>query len=78
MRALNIDEIAERNQEILLINRKHGSIFIGTLRRTYDNFAPHCADNEKLGNVLHKLDVASLSDLVRDHKAGKLEQICRG
>ncbi len=78
MRASNIDEIDELNQETLVINRKHGTTFIGTLRKTYGcNFAPHCADNEKLGNVLHKMDVASLADLMRDHRAGKLKQICR-
>lgn len=79
MRTSNIDEIDELNQETLVINRKHGTTFIGILRKTYGcNFAPHCADNEKLGNVLHKMDVASLADLVRDHRAGKLKQICRG
>ncbi len=52
---------------------------IGTLRKTYGHgFAPHCAESERLGNVLHKMDVASLTELLRDHKAGKLKLICRG
>ncbi len=72
----NIDEINERKREI---SRKHGDTLIGTLRKSYgSDFAPHCADTEKLSNVLHKMDTASLSDLLRDHKAGKLKQICRG
>jgi hypothetical protein len=36
-----------------------------------------CADNEKLSEILHKLDEPSLSHLLRDHDAGRLEQICR-
>ena len=36
-----------------------------------------CADDEKLGDVLHKVDEPSLSQLIRDHEAGKLDQICR-
>jgi hypothetical protein len=28
-------------------------------------------------NPLHKLDEPSLSSLIQDHAAGKLEQICR-
>ncbi len=73
-----IDEILERKLGTLLISRRHGKTFIGTLRKTYGcNFAPHCAENEKLGNVLHKMDLASLTELLRDHKAGKLNQICR-
>ncbi len=73
-----IDEILERKLETLLVSQKYGQTFIGTLRKTYGcGFAPHYAENEKLGNVLHKMDAASLTDLMRDHKAGKLKQICR-
>jgi hypothetical protein len=32
---------------------------------------------QKLSDVLAKLDEPSLSQLIRDHEAGKLEQICR-
>src|SRR5438067_731203 len=34
-------------------------------------------DDEKLSDVLHKLDEPSLSHLIRDHRAGYLKQICR-
>jgi hypothetical protein len=65
----------EENGEL---SRKHGGILIGTLRETYGlGFAPGCADHAKLSDVLAKLDEPSLSQLVRDHEAGKLEQICR-
>jgi hypothetical protein len=60
------------------LSRKHGSTLIGTLRETYGlGFAPGCADYAKLSDVLAKLDEPSLSQLIRDHEAGKLEQICR-
>jgi hypothetical protein len=49
------------------IARKHGNTLIGTLRRTYgQNFASGIADGEKIGDVLHRLDEQSLSELVRD------------
>ena len=66
----------DKNSEI---SRKHGNTLIRTLRKTYGpGFAKGCAHNEKLSDVLAKLDEASLSRLVHDHEAGKLEQICRG
>jgi hypothetical protein len=59
------------------ISRKHGNTLIRTLRKTYGtDFAKDCADSEKLSDVLHKMDEPSLSKLVHDHEAGKLEQIC--
>ncbi len=55
------------------INRKHGNTLIRTLRKTYGrNFAKACADDEKLSDVLAKLDDRSLSKLVRDYEAGML------
>ncbi len=58
------------------ISRKHGNTLIRTLRKTYGpGFAKGCADDEKLSDVLHKLDESSLTHLVRDHATGKLEQI---
>lgn len=58
------------------MSRKHGNTLIRTLRKTYGpGFAKDCADDEKLSDALHKLDEPSLSHLVRDHDAGKLEQI---
>ena len=60
------------------ISRKHGNTLIRTLRKTYGrDFAPGCADDEKLSDVLHRLDEPSLSKLIRDHEAGKLEEICK-
>jgi hypothetical protein len=61
------------------ISRKHGNTLMRTLRETYGSgFAPGFADHAKLSDVLTKLDEPSLSQLVRDHEAGKLEQTCRG
>ena len=60
------------------ISKKHGNTLIRTLRKTYGaGFARGCSDDERLIDVLHKLDENSLSQLVRDHVAGKLEQISR-
>jgi hypothetical protein len=64
----------DRNVEL---SRKYGNALIGSLRKEYGSFAPHCADYEKLSDVLHKLDVASLSRLIRDHESGRLERICQ-
>ena len=61
------------------ISRKHGNTLIHTLRKTYGpGFAPGFADHAKLRDVLQKLDESSMSHLIRDHEAGKLEQICAG
>jgi hypothetical protein len=55
------------------ISRKHGNTLIGTLRKTYGpGFAKDCAGDEKLSDVLAKLDKPSLSKLVRDYQAGML------
>jgi hypothetical protein len=55
------------------ISRKHGNIVIGRLRISYGSgFAPGCADDDKLSDVLAKLDNRSLSKLVRDYKSGML------
>jgi hypothetical protein len=57
--------------------RKYGSTSIGTLREFYGSFAPHCADGEKLSEALANLDGASVTQLVRDYKSGKLDRICQ-
>ena len=57
---------------------RYGSMTVRTLREFYGSFAPHCADSEKLGEVLEGLDEASLSQLLRDFKSGKLAKICQG
>jgi hypothetical protein len=55
------------------ICRKHGNTLIGTLRISYGSgFAKGCADDEKLSDVLAKLDEQSLSKLVGDYKNGML------
>ena len=60
------------------VSRKHGNTLIRTLRTTYGpSFAKGCADDEKLSDVLHKLDEPSLTRLIHDHDAGNLEAICR-
>jgi hypothetical protein len=59
------------------ISRKQDNPLIRTLRKTYGaNFAKGCGD-EELSDVLHRMDEPSLSHLVRDHEAGKLDQIAR-
>jgi hypothetical protein len=59
------------------LSRKHGNTLIWTLRKAYGlGFAPGCADHAKLSDVLAKFDELSLDQLIRDHEAGKLDQIC--
>jgi hypothetical protein len=61
------------------MSKKHGNTLIRTLRRHYGaDFAKGCADNEKLSDVLHKIDEPSLGKLARDEEAGKLEKVCAG
>ena len=55
------------------ISRKHGNILVGRLRISYGGgFAQGCANDDKLSDVLAKLDERSLSKLVRDYKNGML------
>jgi hypothetical protein len=57
------------------ISRKHGNTFVATLRKIYgSSFASKFKDSDKLTDVLHKLDTASLSQLHKDHDAGHLER----
>lgn len=63
---------------VVSIGRKHGDTSIRALRKTYgDHFAEGCRDDEKLGQVLHKMDEPSLGKLLRDRERGKLDGICR-
>jgi hypothetical protein len=58
---------------------KYGNTLIRTLRKIDGRgFAKRCANNEKLSNVLHKLDEPSLTHVIEDHEAGNLEAICCG
>jgi hypothetical protein len=57
--------------------RKHGNTLVGTLRKTYGvSFAWGCRDDEKLVDILHKMDEHSLRGLLREHLRGKLDEIC--
>ena len=56
------------------ISRKHGNTLVGTLRKIYGpGFASKFKESDKLTDVLHKLDAASLSQLHNDHDANHLE-----
>lgn len=64
---------SEANGEIII-----GDTLIRTLRKTYGaQFAEGCRDDEKLRDVLHKLDEPTLGTLIDDQQHGKLEEICR-
>jgi hypothetical protein len=55
------------------ISRRHGNALVGRLRISYGSgFAQGCANDDKLSDVLTKLDEQSLSKLVRDYKSGML------
>ena len=55
------------------ISRKHGNALVGRLRTSYGGgFAQGCANDDKLSEVLAKLDERSLYKLVRDYKSGML------
>jgi hypothetical protein len=55
------------------ISRKHGNALVGRLRTSYGSgFAQGCANDDKLSDILAKLDERSLYKLVRDHKSGML------
>ncbi len=48
------------------ISTKHGNTLISTLRQTYgQSFAPGQPGHKKLSEILHELDVGSLSQLVK-------------
>jgi hypothetical protein len=52
---------------------------IGTLRSHYgQEFAEGCADDESLGEALHKLDEPTLTKLLAAHDSGELEKIRGG
>ena len=72
--------LEQHREQISEIARKHGDALVCTLRKHYGTqFARGCTGSEKLNYVLYKLDERSLSKLLRDHAAGKLEKIsCEG
>jgi hypothetical protein len=51
------------------ISRKRNAL-VGTLRKIYgSSFATGASDEEKLGDILHKLDESSLTKLVEEHES---------
>jgi hypothetical protein len=69
--------VTDRPNKLGPIRLGYGSITVRTLREFYGSFAPHLADNKTLNEVLDELDVASLNQLTRDFKSGKLAKICQ-
>jgi hypothetical protein len=71
------DAIANKTGEL---SKKHGNTLVRTLRKVYwQYFDEGCGPEEKLSDVLHKLDEPSLSKLVHDDEHGKLgEKISTG
>ena len=67
----------DQNDTVSELALNYGSITVRTLRDYYGSFAPHCADDSELGEILPDLDVASLTQVIRDYKSGRLEQICQ-
>jgi len=55
------------------VYHRHGNTQVGRLRASYGSgFAQGCANDDKLSDVLAKLDERSLFKLVRDYKNGML------
>ena len=55
------------------ISKQHGNTLVNTLRKVYGGtFATGKAQTAKLADVLAHLDKSSLSELVKDHEAGRL------
>lgn len=70
-----VERHRDKNGEM---SRKHGNTLIRTLRRHYGaEFAPGCADTQKLSDVFERVDELSVSKLVRDHERGKLGEVCK-
>jgi hypothetical protein len=58
------------------LSKKHGNTLVRTLRKVYgQQFAEGCNSDERLSDVLRKLDEPSLSKLVQDHEHHKLYQL---
>ena len=69
------DRHRDKNGEI---SRKHGNTLVGTLRRIYGpSFAAGESESAKLNDVLAKLHETSLTQLVKDHESGGLEEKVR-
>ena len=65
----------DRNGEL---SKKHGNTLVRTLRKVYgEHFAEGCSPEERLSDVLQKMDEPSLSRLVHDHEHHKPMQARR-
>jgi hypothetical protein len=72
---MSFERYRDRNGDLSL---KYGNILMRTFRQYYGPaFGKGCGDNERLSDVLHKLEEGSLSELVKDDEAGRLEQVSR-
>ena len=69
--------VTDRPNELGPIKLGYGSVTVRALREFDGSFAPHLAESKKLSEVLDEMDVASLSQLIRDFKSGKLAKICQ-
>jgi hypothetical protein len=59
------------------IGRKHGNTLIPyAAKNPWPALCEGLLEDEKLTDVLHKMDEPSLRALIQDYEAGKLEQIC--
>ncbi len=69
------DRHRDKNGEI---SRKHGNTLVGTLRRICGpSFAAGESETAKLNDVLAKLHATSLTQLLKDHDNGVLEEKVR-
>jgi hypothetical protein len=63
----------DRNGEL---SKKHGNTLVRTLRKVYgEHFAEGCSPEERLSDVLQKMDEPSLSRLVHDHEHHRLYEL---
>jgi hypothetical protein len=57
-------------------SKRHGNTQVGTLRKTYGPaFASGLSDQDKLSDVLYRLDEPSLNKLMEDYAGGRLHAI---
>jgi hypothetical protein len=70
------DRHRDKNGEI---SRKHGNTLVSTLRRIIygPSFAAGESESAKLSDVLAKLHDTSLTQLIKDHESGGLDEKVR-
>jgi hypothetical protein len=69
------DRHRDKNGEI---SRKHGNTLVSTLLRIYgQSFAAGESESAKLSDVLARLHETSLSQIIKDHEGGGLEEKVR-